>query len=261
MVSLRKRYSTSADKDEPPVRMSPVTLDVPAPAEERPSEGKTPLTNGADASPPVESNPVREAEKKAIALQLRLQEMERAEASREAANHTQPASEEPQQQVPPTAEQIIEGSGLPELAKTWLRQHPEYVSDPAKNARLRKMHNVAEWQSGQEYTAAYFDRMDILLGLKQEPRPAQSNGNATPQRAPQAAPARPRTAAPFSAPISREAPSMRTGKPMERQPQLTADELEIAQGSGISPEEYARQKARWEKMKHDGYQDGRNDRR
>jgi hypothetical protein len=235
-----------------------VTLDAPALAE--PSEAKTPVTNG-DASPPVESNPVREAEKKAIALQLRLQEMENAETLRnEAASpqQQQPAIEEPQQRALPTAEQIIEGSGLPELAKVWLRQHPEYVSDPVKNQQLRKMHNVAEWQSGQEYTAAYFDRMDILLGLKQEFQPAQSNGNATSQRAPQTAPARSRTAAPYSAPISREAPSMKTGRPIERQPQLTREELEIAAGSGISAEEYAKQKAKWEQMKRAGYQDGRD---
>jgi hypothetical protein len=253
MVSLRKRHSTSVTpgKDEP-VAASHVTIDAPAPAEETKTPPST--NSAADASPPPElRDPVKEAERSAIALQLRLREMESAEAQQAASQQQQqrPEIEEPQQQRVPTAEEIIAGSGLPDNAKSWLRAHPEYITDPTKNVQLRKMHNVAEYQAGEEYTAPYFSRLEILLGLKQEAQPA-----------PRVAPARrPAYVGAFSAPPTREAPSMKTGRPMERQPQLTADELEIARGSGISAEEYARQKARWEKMKHDGYQDGRNDRR
>jgi hypothetical protein len=260
LVSLRKRHSTNVDKDEPPVRTSPVTLDAPS----LPSEAKAPVTNGADASPPPElRDPVKEAGQKAIALQLRLKEMENAENLRNETAAPQPQQprpevEEQQQQQAPTAEQIIDGSGLPELAKHWLRQHSDYVTDPAKNARLRKLHNVAEWQSGEEYTPAYFNRMDVLLGFRQEAQP--SNGNAAPQRAPQAAPARrPAYVGSFSAPPTREAPSMRTGQAPSRQPQLTREELDVAQNCGISPEEYQKQKMEWERQKRaPGFDDGRN---
>jgi hypothetical protein len=255
MVSLRKRHSTSVEKDEP-VRTSPVTLDAPAPAEE--TKTPPPTNSAADASPPPElRDPVKEAGQKAIALQLRLREMENAEHLRnEAASQQQPQQqrptvEEPQQQQVPTAEEIIANCGLPDNAKMWLRAHPEYVTDFEKNKILRKMHNVAEWQSGgQEYTDLYFDKMNVLLGLKQEAQPAP---------APRAAPARrPAYVGSFSAPPTREAPSMKTGRPLERQPQLSREELEVAQNSGISAEEYARQKAKWEAMKRACHQDGRD---
>jgi hypothetical protein len=259
LVSLRKRYSPnveSHDKDEPPVAASHVTIDAPNLAE--PSEAKAPATNGAaDASPPVEKDPVKDAARRAVELQLRLQEMDRAEVLRqEAASQQQQHStiDEPQQQQPASVEQIISNSGLPELAQGWLRQHPEYVSDPVKNQQLRKMHNVAEYQAGGEYTERYFDRLNVLLGFKQEA--------AQPAPAPRVAPARrPAYVGAFSAPPTREAPSMKTGRPIERQPQLTRDELEIAAGSGISAEEYARQKAKWEAMKRAGFEDGRDERR
>ncbi len=55
-----------------------------------------------------------------------------------------------------------------------MRRYPDYVLDPIKNAQMQKMHNVAEYQVGGEFTERYFDRMEILLGIKQEqPRQVQ----------------------------------------------------------------------------------------
>jgi hypothetical protein len=48
-------------------------------------------------------------------------------------------------QQPVTMEQIIADAQIPERAKNWLRQHPEYMIDPVKNARITKMHHVAEY--------------------------------------------------------------------------------------------------------------------
>jgi hypothetical protein len=252
LVSLRKRPQTNY-KDEP-VRTSPVTLDVPKLAE--PGDAKAPSTNGAaDASPPPElRDPGKEASRNAIQLQLRLKEMEAAD-QRQAASQQQPQQrpevEETQQQQAPSAEQIIEGSGLPDNAKSWLRAHPDYITDPTKNAQLRKMHTVAEWQSGgQQYTDLYFDKMNVLLGLKQEAR------HVAP--APSAAPLKRQYGGPVSAPPSRQSLSMTSGRPIERQPRLSDAELEIAQNSGISPEEYQKQKSRWEQIKRSpGFDDGR----
>src|SRR6516162_9434208 len=107
-------------------------------------------------------------------VSLRKRHVDRIEASphQDAAPVSVPPTQEPQA---PTVEEIIAGCELPDLAKNWLRQNPEFILDPAKNERLRKMHNVAEYQSGSEYTEPYFQRLEVLLGLKQE---TPSNGRA-----------------------------------------------------------------------------------
>jgi hypothetical protein len=189
--------------------------------------------------------------------------MENAEAlQREAAVvQQQPQfATEPQEQQMPTAEEIIEGSGLPENAKDWLRRYPDYVLDPIKNAQMQKMHNVAEYQAGSEFTERYFDRMEILLGIKQEQprqvqeRPPVTNAAATGN----GAPPRRQMAAPVSAPPTRDVPSMSTGKSRNFRQPLTADELHIAQACGQTPEQYQAEKEKMMRLKASGViQDGR----
>jgi hypothetical protein len=235
-------------------------------------------TNGAELPPvaahkPVEpiavGNAVKQAEQSA--LRDRLREMENAEGiAREVLSQqprlatelpTEPLAieqEEPQEQ-PLTVEQIIEGSGLPERAKTWLRAHPDYISDPTKNARIQKMHHVAEYQAGGEYTDTYFERMEHLLGLRQAP-----NGNGQAPHRPVSVPTTPRnpprqqSSVPFSAPPTREAPSMSTGRAPTRRAPLTPAQREAARCSGISDQEYAEQLEKYEFQKQQGmHQDGR----
>jgi hypothetical protein len=250
MASFRRKYQGVENKDAPPVTTMPnETAASPPPAV-------------ADApkppEPPVaEPSPADEAAKEKIALQLRLQEMERAEAiTREAVSHPQFA--EPQEPQQPTTEEIIAASGLPERAKAWLRQYPEYVSDPIKNAQMQKMHNLAEYQAGSEFTERYFDRMEILLGLRQE-APPSGNGQvhdrsvtnsvaASDRVPPRRAPAGP----PVSAPPTREPPSMATGKSRNFRAPLNADELYIAQQSGQTPEQYQQEKEKLRRLKESG---------
>jgi hypothetical protein len=251
MASFRRKYQIESP-DAPPVTTVPneAAAELPPPVDAKSPE-----------PPAAEPGPADEAAK--TALRQRLQEMENAEAlQREAAvaqQHPQFAAE-PQEQQMPTAEGIIEGSGLPENAKSWLRAHPEYVSDPIKNAQMQKMHNVAEYQAGSEFTERYFDRMEILLGLRQEqPRQVQERPvtNAAPatDRVPlRRAPAGP----PVSAPPTREPPSMATGKSRSFRQPLTADELHIAQACGQTPEQYQAEKEKMLRLKASGViQDGR----
>jgi hypothetical protein len=171
------------------------------------------------------------------------------------------AIEEPQQQQQPTAEQIIASSGLPERARDWLRKYPDYVTDPTKNAQIQKMHHVAEYQAGGEFSDLYFERMERLLGLKPE---TNGNGAQQPVRPAvqrQAAPVRQQRAAGgpiMSAPPTRDVPSMTTGRPANMRVPLTADELYIAQQSKQTPEEYQQQKEKMLRLKAAGaIQDGR----
>jgi hypothetical protein len=174
----------------------------------------------------------------------------------------EPSSSEPRpepQQQQPTIEQIIAGAAVPDAAKNWLRQHPDYVSDPVKNAKLIKMHNVAEYQAGSEFTPAYFERMEILLGLRQERPPPQANsGNGT-QRP---APAVQRQSAPISAPPSRKVPSM-SGQysPSQRDIVLSKEQQEIVESLHNSRPDLTRAQAeelykyhlrRYQKMQQDG---------
>jgi hypothetical protein len=256
MASLRKRYRPeNSDKDAPVISIPSAGAELPPVAETKPAE-----------QPAVE-NAVREAEQSA--LKARLDEMTRAEGMvREAVQQQQPqyaterslpsepiAIEQEPQEQPQTIEQIIEVSGLPERAKAWLRQHTDYLLDPAKNEKLQKMHHVAEYQAGDAYTDMYFERMEHLLGLRQAP---QSNGNGQTHRQPvrQSAPLRQTVS--FSAPPTREVPSMSTGRPANVRRPLTPEQREAARYSGISEREYQEQLEKLEFQKAQGmHQDGR----
>ena len=260
MASLRKKYrleSSQADK-EFPVQTAPSVAAEPPPVTEK-QEPELPERL-------VESDPVKEAEHEAIALQQRLREMERAETLvSEALTLQQRMAREPQQQRAPTTEEIIASSGLPDRAQEWLLRHPEYMQDRRKNTALQHFHNQAVDEGIGEWTDAYFDRMESLLGLK----PAMNGNGQVHERPPMSAPTpTPRHSAPVrqqnyggppvSAPPSRDAPSWTTGRPMSTRAPLTAAEVDIARAAGISVEEYARQKEKMEKLKAAGViQDGR----
>src|SRR5215471_10154505 len=111
MASLRKKY-------QEPVAAPPTSA--------------AKLPDAVDAKPPempaTTESPADVAAKEAIALQLRLKEMERAEQlNREAVQQQPPQAAEPQPQQP-TLEQYI--SHLPERVQRWYRKHPEFATDP-----------------------------------------------------------------------------------------------------------------------------------
>lgn len=187
-------------------------------------------------------------------------QMEAREEQWKRQQQRQPQRQQPQQRVqqPPSVEQIIAGAAVPEQAKAWLRAHPDYITDPTKNAQLVKMHNVAEYQAGGEFTPAYFERIEVLLGLRQEQKPTNGHGNEPPVSAPTA----PRQTAPVSAPVNREAPSMTTGRApaSTSKVHLSKDEVEIAKASKWSEDEpdskaierYAKNKQKMLNMKKTG---------
>jgi hypothetical protein len=202
----------------------------------------------------VVESAVKQAEQ--TALRDRLREMENAEGITRAAlsqqqrlaterHPTEPIAIEPQepQEQPLTVEQIIESSGLPERAKSWLRAHPDYITDMAKNAQIQKMHHVAEYQAGSEFTDMYYERLERLLGLKPETNGAAQPVHRQPVR--QSAPVRQQGAVPVSAPPHRDVPSFSTGK-------STAEQRQAARFSGISEQEYAEQLEKYEFQKAQG---------
>jgi len=239
MASLRKRYQT---QDAPVMSPPQITAaELPEPV--------------ADAKPPepvVESSPAEEAGK--AALRQRLEEMERAEKlARQPQQQPQHASEPPQQQQP----------AMPARVQEWLSRHPQYM-DPNDQiaqveislATMKAARDGLTWNDDD-----FLPSIERHLGIRQ----AQTNGQphkptpqpanhaprpAAPQRQPQ--PMRPGRA--FSAPPSREPPSMATGRVPNYRAALNRDELEIAAASGQTPEQYQAQKERMLRMKAEGYQ-------
>jgi hypothetical protein len=231
MASLRRKYQTQlAAKDESPVASTPVQAAEPPPA--------------AAAAKPVEpittESPADVAARSAI--KQRLQEMENAEGIAREAVHQQRLAEAPPQQDP--LEQFL--ASVPEAAANWLRDHPEYMNDPRKNAALQHYHWIAKDEAGEEFTPKYIECLEHHLGMRQQPppqpngaqRPAQSAPVSAHAPAPRAsAPARQYAGPPVSAPPTRESPSMTTGRPLSRPAPLTREEVEIALQSKLTPGE------------------------
>jgi hypothetical protein len=133
------------------------------------------------------------------------------------------------------------------------------VTDPVKNAQLQKAHTIAEYLAGGEWTDGYFERLEHVLGLKQEPTNGHTEKRSVENKP--SAPTRPMTvdrppqqrmAAPVSAPPHRDVPSMATGRAPSYRAPLTKDELEIAAASGMTAEQYQAQKERMLRMKAAG---------
>jgi hypothetical protein len=260
MTSLRKKYldlPQSPNKSAPVVAATPVTAAEPPPA----AEPQKPL---GEIQKPSAAD-----EAAANAIRQRIAEMDRAEslAQQQAANHPRLAAEpQPPPQQQPTIEQAI--ANLPKRAQGWYKSHPEYFTDPEGAARMQYAHWVVKRETGEEFTEKYFDRMEHLLGFQQQPpaqpKPAPTQENKVNGHAPVSAPtAPPRDAAPVrqqqqrpgpsvSAPPTRTAPSMTTGKPPHSQPQLTAEEVALAASLRISLQEYAEQKDKMRRMQQAG---------
>src|SRR5262245_51949895 len=114
MASLRKKYSAEGPRHDGPPVTAPPTGAAKLP---------DPVVDPKPPEMPATESPVDKAAKDAIALQLRLREMERAEQlNREAAQQPPPQAAEPQQQHP-------QQPAMPAQVQKWLSEHPEYC-DP-----------------------------------------------------------------------------------------------------------------------------------
>jgi hypothetical protein len=247
MASLRKRYQGRVEL-EPSAHAG--GSHNPRPSENLPPTAHPTNLKITEAAPPepaepvVESSdPVRDAEQSA--MKQRLAELQRAETvQRQAAAHPQMAQEEQTNPI----DALLSRSGLPERAQTWLRAHPEFLTDARKNSALQHHH----WTCADEcepYSDEYYNKMESLLGLRSAPK--------MPSRAPE--PQQRQASAPVSAPVSRESPSWSSGRPAsESTLKLTAQDRELAAMWNLSEQEYLAAKQRVAREKAAGFhQDGR----
>jgi hypothetical protein len=240
MASFRKKHA-----EEPSVTTAPTgAAKLPEPVEPKAAE---PLA--------VENpDPVETAKKDAIALQLRLKEMERAERlQQEAVQQPPPHAAEPPQQPQQPA--------MPAHIEKWLAEHPEYMdpADPVAQAEiytatLKCSRDGKSWDQPD-----FIPSLERHLGLRQQQQRPQPQPQQPQPQPRYEAPVRQqqRSPVPMSAPPTREVPSMASGRVPSRRVALTSEQLDAARFSGISPEEYERQLRKMEAMKAAGQLDDR----
>jgi hypothetical protein len=252
MASMRKRYAdriaASPRQDGPPVTTAPTdAAKLPEPA--------------ADVKPPPEMPETKESPADVAAkhaLRERLREMEAAETlNRQAAQPPQYAAESPQQQQQQPA--------MPAHVEKWLAAHPQYTNpDDAVaqaeiyTATLKCNRDGKTWDQ-PDFIPALERHLGLTGNGHAQNRPIESRPPVTAPAPRYEAPPRQRQrqSAPVSAPPSREPASMSTGRPQSFRAPLTAEEIDIARASGITPERYAQEKEKMLRMKAGGQLDDR----
>jgi hypothetical protein len=154
-----------------------------------------------------------------------------------------------------------------ERRQAWLAQTPG-----AKNhiPALGHIHRAALDAGLVDTSPEYFDFMGSQLAVLQAEQPAEHLAKEMQQRAAKPTPRYfvPLPAAParnpsslVSAPVSRSIPNGSGKRHSTGKVTLTPTEVEAARISGITPEEYAKEKIRYEGMREDGsYRDNRDQR-
>jgi multidrug efflux pump subunit AcrA (membrane-fusion protein) len=132
----------------------------------------------------------------------------------------------------------VDNLNLPSLAKSWLRDHPEFLTNPRKNSKLQALHWDVVDEGLEPYSRDYFEVLEERLGLRQAARRQPVEQDVDDDDEPQV---RPTKRATVSAPPSREVPST-SGVRNDGKIRLSREEKEAARISGISEEEYAKQK-------------------
>lgn len=147
-----------------------------------------------------------------------------------------------QQQNPQPQGDALDRTSLPQTAKNWLRAHPDYMTDPRKNAKIQSLHWDVLDEGHEAFSQGYYESLEVHLGLRSPPRQEVAEEE---EEAPQ-----PRRSV-VSAPVSREAPSA-SGNRSSAPVRLTAAQREAAKLAGVSETEYAKQLVNLNKAKANG---------
>lgn len=138
------------------------------------------------------------------------------EQRREATPAPAAAAPAPAASAPLDFEQQI--AKMPESAKSWLRKHPEFIQDPALNAKIGNAHAYLVNNKGLEaFSTDYFDAIDNEFGFK--------------AAAPAVEPQPQRRSMPVSAPVSRDVPTASGQREPSSKVTLNQEERLIARTS------------------------------
>jgi hypothetical protein len=118
-------------------------------------------------------------------------------------------------------------SQLSPTSAAWVRSHPQFARDPVQYKRMIAAHSLAEADGLKPDTDEYFASIESTLRIR-KPEPAQTETDTPLSNA--AAPRKPPPSAP---------PSRGGGNTIR----LSAEEVEAAEMAGLTPEQYAANKA------------------
>ena len=147
---------------------------------------------------------------------------------------------EPLRQVP--ADPIDGMTHLSVRQRTWLKSHRDAQTEPAKLARLGAAHWDAIEAGHAQDSDGYFQVLEERLGYRKS-APAESEYEPEPQR----------RSMPVSAPVSRDSPSLSTGRATPTRVQLTPEQRDAARISNIDDVTYARNLLKLQEMKKQGH--------
>lgn len=148
----------------------------------------------------------------------------------------------PQPRLPSDPVEAFVSTMTPKSAD-WVRANPQFARDPKLTKKMIRAHEDALEEGISADTPEYFKFVERTLGVNKEPIKVLDD---TKNDEPTSEAAAPRRAAPPAAPASRSGNG--TGDRRNTMT-LTRDEVEAAQISGLTPEEYARNKAAIAKQK------------
>lgn len=166
-----------------------------------------------------------------------LARLEDGKTELEAKRKAEPVAPQLQQQAP---QDPLANSPLPETAKTWLRAHPDYLTDARKNSKIQALHWDVVDEGHAPFSTAYFESLEQHLGLRQAPQSAGQQPNQ-----------QQRTSI-VSAPVSREVPNGGGQRPSSTKINLTPAQREAAKLAGVTEKVYAEQLQRLNEMKANG---------
>jgi hypothetical protein len=130
-------------------------------------------------------------------------------------------------------------SRLTPQSAAWVREHPEYVRDPAKNRKMLAAHEMVLADGIKPDTPEYFRGIEETLRMTPRAEVSRVDDDPMADAAREVVVPEPRRAAPTAAPVSRSGNG--TGK-RSNVVTLSAMEVEMAESMSMTPEEYARNK-------------------
>lgn len=137
---------------------------------------------------------------------------------------------------PPTDPVEALASQLSPRSAAWVRAHPEYARDQRLFQKMVAAHNLVTADGIPADSDDYFDSVERVLGVSAAPNTGGAASESPMSAA--SAPAQ-RRSSPAAAPVSRSGTG---GGSRPNVVRLTAEEREMAQMMGQTPEEYARNK-------------------
>jgi hypothetical protein len=236
-----------------------ITPNIPAPelpeALPVPSDGPPAVEAAPEIEPQPESNPEAvQAEQSAIEADAAAQALKAQLAAHRQAETLQAqhqATAMAQQQAPTTREEKLAAWNLSEAETKFLTDHPEMLdNDRVLAAAIQTATRAGINRDAPEFLPKVKANFDVHLQRFQRQAAAQSPEFFRPTVP--TAPSRPSPASYTSAPVSREASGERISRPGNSKVRLSAEEMDMARLSGISVEEYARQKLTLQLKKQSG---------